>query len=118
MKNKTCELDTIPTNLPKEILLIVLETSTITQLVNMLLATGTFPIDWKKAIIRRLIKQARLELIKTNLQTCIKSLFSIQADIALYIKTITQKLQMTTAYYHIFNQHIMQIIAEKPVFQG
>ena len=64
MKNKTCELDTIPTNLLKDILLTVLET--ITQIVNMSLTTGTFPLDWKTAIIRPLIKKATLELIKKN----------------------------------------------------
>ena len=55
MKNKACELDTIPTNLLKDILPTVLET--ITQIVNMSLTTGTFPLDWKTAIIRPLIKR-------------------------------------------------------------
>ena len=64
MKNKTCELDTIPTNLLKVILLTVMET--ITQIVNMSLTTGTFPLDWKIAIVRPLIKKAGLELIKKN----------------------------------------------------
>ena len=45
-KNKTCELDTIPINLLKDILLSVLKT--ITQIVNMSLTTGTFPLDWKQ----------------------------------------------------------------------
>ena len=55
MKNKTCELDTIPTNLLKDILLTVLET--ITQIVNMSLTTSTFPLDWKTAVVRPLIKR-------------------------------------------------------------
>ena len=54
MKNKTCELDTIPTNLLRDILLTVLKI--ITQIVNMSLTTSTFPLYWKKAIIRPLIK--------------------------------------------------------------
>ena len=55
MKNKTCELDVILTNLIKDILPTVL--NTITQIVNMSLTTGTFPLEWKKAIVRSLIKR-------------------------------------------------------------
>ena len=50
MNNKTCKLDAIPTYLIKDILLAVLKT--ITQIVNMSLTTGTFPLHWKTAIIR------------------------------------------------------------------
>ena len=63
-KNQTCELDTIPRNLLKDIIPTVLET--ITQIVNILLKTGTLPLDWKTAIIRPLLKKARLELTKKN----------------------------------------------------
>ena len=62
MKNKTCELDAILTYLIKDILPAVLKT--ITQIVNMLLPTGTFPVDWKTTIVRPLIKKAGLELSK------------------------------------------------------
>ena len=55
MKNKTCEVDTIPTNLLKDILLTVLETTT--HIVNMSLTTSTSPLDWKTAAIRPLIKR-------------------------------------------------------------
>ena len=55
MKNKTCELDTIPTNLLKDILLAVIKI--IMQIVNMSLTTGTFPLDWKTTIVRPLIKR-------------------------------------------------------------
>ena len=54
MKNKTCELDIIPTNLLKDILPAVLET--ITQIVNKSLTTGIFQLDWKTAIVKPLIK--------------------------------------------------------------
>ena len=64
MKNKTCELDAIQTNLIKGILLAVLKT--ITQIVNMSFTTGTFLLDWKMAIVRPLIKKAGLELSKKN----------------------------------------------------
>ena len=55
MKNKTCELDAIVTNLIRDILLAVLKT--VTQIVNILLTTWTFPLDWETAIIRPLIKR-------------------------------------------------------------
>ena len=55
MKNKICELDTIPTNLLKNTLPTVLET--ITQIVNMSLTTGTFPLDRNSAIVRPLTKR-------------------------------------------------------------
>ena len=64
MNNKTCELYAIPTNLIKDTLPAVLKT--ITQIVNMSLTTGTFPLDWKTAIVRPLIKKAGLELSKKN----------------------------------------------------
>ena len=64
MNNKTCELNAIPTYLIKDVLPAVLKT--ITQIVNMLLTTGTFPLDWKTAIVRPLIKKAGLELSKKN----------------------------------------------------
>ena len=49
MNNKTCELDSIPTYLIKDILPAVLKT--IAQIVNMSLTTSNFPLDWKTAII-------------------------------------------------------------------
>ena len=64
MNNKTCEIDAIPTYLIKDILPAVLKT--ITQIVNMSLTTGTFPLVWKTAIITPLIKKAGLELSKEN----------------------------------------------------
>ena len=84
MKNKTCELDAFPTNLIKDILPAVLET--ITQIVDMSLTTGTFPLDWKTAIVRPLIKKGWTGTKQEKLQTCFKSLFSVQASGALYDK--------------------------------
>ena len=55
MENETCELDAILTNLIKDILPAVLKT--ITQIVNMSLTTRAFPLDWKTAIVRPLIKK-------------------------------------------------------------
>ena len=64
MNNKTCELDAIPTYLIKDIVPAVLRT--ITQVVNISLTTDTFPLDWKTAIVRPLIKKAGLALSKKN----------------------------------------------------
>ena len=71
MKNKTCELEIILTNLLKVILLTVLET--ITQIFNFLFMTGTFPLGWKMAIVRPLLKKAGLRTNQEKLQTFIKS---------------------------------------------
>ena len=60
MNNKTYELDTIPTHLIKNILPAALKT--LTKIVNM----STFPLDWKTAIVRPLIKKAGLERSKKN----------------------------------------------------
>ena len=64
MNNKTCELDAIPAHLVKNILPAALKT--ITKIVNMSLTTGTFPLEWKTAIVRPLIKKAGLERSKRN----------------------------------------------------
>ena len=64
MNNKACELDAIPTYLIKDILPAVLKT--ITQIANMSPTTSTFPLDWKTAIVRPLIKKPGLELSKKN----------------------------------------------------
>ena len=64
MNNKNCELDAVPTHLIKNILPVALKT--ITKIVNTLLTTSTFPLDWKTAIVRLLIKRARLERSKKN----------------------------------------------------
>ena len=48
----------------KDILPAVLKT--ITKIANRSLTTSTFPLDWKTAIVRPLIKKARLERSKKN----------------------------------------------------
>ena len=61
MNNKICELDAIPTYLIKDILPAVLKT--ITQIVNMSLATSTFPLDWKTTIIRSLMEEQHITMM-------------------------------------------------------
>ena len=58
----------------------------------MSLTTGTFPLDWKTAIIRPLIKEGLIRTNQEKLQTHIKFLFSIQTGEALYVKTTAQTL--------------------------
>ena len=58
MKNKTCELYAIPTNLLKEILPSC--TETITHIVNTSLTKGIFANSWKTAIVRPLLKNMAL----------------------------------------------------------
>ena len=64
MKNKTCELDPIPTQVLKQILPTIL--GAITDLVNRSLITGCFAHNWKTAIVRPLLKKPGLDLEKKN----------------------------------------------------
>ena len=54
MKDKSCELDAIPTNLLKEILPSCIET--ITHIVNTSLTKGIFANNWKTAIVHPYLK--------------------------------------------------------------
>ena len=54
MKNKSCELDAISTNLLKELLPTCI--GTITHIVNTSLTKGIFANNWKTAIVHPLLK--------------------------------------------------------------
>ena len=112
MNNKTCELDAIPTNLIKDILSAVLKT--IMQIVNMSLTTGIFPLDWKKPIIRPLIRKAGLELSKKNYRP-VSNLCFLSKLVEYCILNNFSHTVITTACYQISNQYIGQIIAQKLV---
>ena len=64
MKSKSCELDTVPTYIFKEILPACLES--LSTIVNLSLTIGEFSGDWKTAIICPLLKKTRLEPINMN----------------------------------------------------
>ena len=64
MKTKSCELDAIPTQVLKTMLLAVF--LIITKLVNISLGTGNFYRAWKTATIRPLLKKVGLQLINNN----------------------------------------------------
>lgn len=64
LQTKSCELDILPTKVLKLFLKELLPT--ITQLVNLSLAQGVFPVKWKQAIVRPLLKKTGLELILAN----------------------------------------------------
>ena len=64
MKNKSCELDVIPTDELKVIQDACI--NSITKIVNMSLTNGEFCNQWKTANIRPLIKKLGLELINKN----------------------------------------------------
>ena len=61
MKTKSCELDSLPTNLLKEYISVVLPA--ITKIVNISLTEGVFANTWKCAIVRPLLKKAGMDLI-------------------------------------------------------
>ena len=59
-----CAVDPFPTKLVKEYIDVLLPL--ITKMVNLSLANGTFPSNWKEAILIPLLKKLSLELIKKN----------------------------------------------------
>ncbi|VDI82656.1 Hypothetical predicted protein [Mytilus galloprovincialis] len=61
---KSCELDILPTKVLKSFLSELLPV--ITKLVNLSLSQGVFPLRWKQAVSRPLLKKAGLELIYSN----------------------------------------------------
>ncbi|CAG2244082.1 unnamed protein product [Mytilus edulis] len=61
---KSCELDILPTKVLKSFLSELLPV--ITKLVNLSLSQGVFPLRWKQAVVRPLLKKAGLELIYSN----------------------------------------------------
>jgi len=63
-KAATCQSDPIPTSLVKENIDILVPL--ITKIVNLSLATGYFPDDWKEAYVLPLLKKVGLELINKN----------------------------------------------------
>ena len=64
LSTKSCELDCIPTNILKENIDVIIEC--ITEIINLSLETSDFPLDWKYAIVRPLLKKAGLELTPSN----------------------------------------------------
>ena len=64
MKSKSCELDTVPTSILKEILPASLES--LTTIVNLSVTMGEFSGKWKTTIICPLLKKTRLEPINKN----------------------------------------------------
>ena len=64
MKNKSCKLDIISTELLKEMLPSC--TEIITHIINISLTKGLFTNDWKIAIVCPLLKKPGLELEKKN----------------------------------------------------
>ena len=61
---KSCELDIMPKSLLKKCLSGLLPS--VTKIVNISLSTGTFPENYKEAIIRPLLKKTGLELLCSN----------------------------------------------------
>src|SRR6218665_3155979 len=63
LPNKQCELDPIPTSLLKDCASVLLPV--ITQIINLSLSTGNFPLDFKHSLVTPLLKKANLD--KENL---------------------------------------------------
>ena len=59
MKTKQCSLDPLPTGLTKECLNSLIPA--VTNIINVSLSTATFPSQWKRAIVRPLLKKASFD---------------------------------------------------------
>ena len=76
---KTCELDAIPTTLLYECLDVILPT--LTDVVNHSLLIGEFPLIFKKAIVKPLLKKTSLdpEDLKNYRRTSFQSFFYVKS---------------------------------------
>ena len=61
MATQSCELDAIPTTILKQITTSIIKT--ISKIINMSFAQGTFVEEWKIAIVHPLLKKLGSELI-------------------------------------------------------
>ena len=64
MASKSCKLDPIPTTLLKRLLPWIIDI--ITYIINESIIKGSFPMEWKIAIIRPLLKKLGLTLVHSN----------------------------------------------------
>ena len=62
--SKSCDLDPIPTSLLKKTLPTL--SSIVAEVVNTSIKSGCFPIKFKEAVIKPLLKKANLDLVKKN----------------------------------------------------
>src|SRR6218665_3811598 len=58
-QNKQCDLDPIPTSLLKECAALLVPT--ITEIINLFLSTGTFPMQLKDSAVKPLLKKPSLD---------------------------------------------------------
>ena len=73
MKSKTtsCALDPLPTKLVKQYIPELLPL--LMHIINLSIATGEFPQEWKTAFVVLLLKKAGLDPIQKKLSSCIES---------------------------------------------
>ena len=64
MASKSCELDAIPTTIPKQVLDTVMEP--VTTIVNVSFENGIFASKWKTAIVHPILKKVGLDLVLSN----------------------------------------------------
>ena len=64
MKTKSCELDVIPTHVLKQIIDTVIPP--LTHIINLSLISGSFADEWKRALVKPLLKKKGLDLTFKN----------------------------------------------------
>ena len=97
---KSCALDQMPTNLVSECLDVLLPV--LTKMINLSLKSGTFPEDWKEALVSPLLKKDNLDLIVENY----RPISNLQ-----FISKLTEKAVCDQLYCHMYKYSLF------PVFQ-
>ena len=90
MQTKSCELDPLPAQIFKKFIKEL--TPVITHVVNASIGSCIFPIDWKSALVKPLLKKHRLENIQHNYRP-VSNLSSISK--------ITEKVVLRQIVHHM-----------------
>ena len=94
IKNKSCELDTIPVTLLKKILRRCIDT--IMQLVNISFTMGEFCLEWKTAVVRQLLKRPGLEILHKNYRLVLNLCF-----LSNLVKSMLKQLMQQCERYNL-----------------
>ena len=78
LRSKSCELDTMPTHIFKQIAPSI--AGLITKIINLSLEEGEFCRTWKTVVVHPLLKKIGLELIQQNYRPVQQSPISLKSD--------------------------------------
>ena len=117
MPSRTCELDLIPTEFLKKVLVHCIPT--VTKVINLSLSTGYFYEEWKLAIVRPLIKVTKKGTEKSNHRPVINLQFisSVTEKCTLYQLTdhcneykLLQEYQSANRKYYSWETSLLELV--------